>query len=112
MIQRDFQTDERLFEKLVALYNEEQITTQDAFTLRDLSLQCVVRVYIEAIRSGLTAIFLDQSREIVHQRYQQHQASSSTRGCITTVSRPLLPNPGILQHPLSQQRADQLNLVP
>lgn len=43
VIQRDFEGDERLFGKLVALYNEEQILSEDAFSLRDLSLQCAVR---------------------------------------------------------------------
>lgn len=42
MIEKDFNTDEKLFEKLVNLYNEEQILTKDGFSLRDLSLQCAV----------------------------------------------------------------------
>lgn len=42
VIQRDFEQDEKLFEKLVRLYNEEQTESQDGFTLRDLSLQCAV----------------------------------------------------------------------
>ncbi|CEP17288.1 hypothetical protein [Parasitella parasitica] len=42
VIQRDFEQDEKLFDKLVRLYNEEQTESKDAFTLRDLSLQCAV----------------------------------------------------------------------
>ncbi|GAN05157.1 hypothetical protein MAM1_0083c04626 [Mucor ambiguus] len=42
VIQRDFEHDEKLFDKLVRLYNEEQTQSKDAFTLRDLSLQCAV----------------------------------------------------------------------
>ncbi|KAG0165442.1 hypothetical protein DFQ30_008459 [Apophysomyces sp. BC1015] len=40
VIQKDFENDERLFDKLVRLYNEDQIRSKDAFSLRDLSLQC------------------------------------------------------------------------
>jgi hypothetical protein len=42
VIQKDFEQDEKLFDKLVRLYNEEQTESKDAFTLRDLSLQCAV----------------------------------------------------------------------
>ncbi|KAG1151478.1 hypothetical protein G6F37_000970 [Rhizopus arrhizus] len=42
VIQKDFEQDERLFDKLVKLYNEEQTESKDAFTLRDLSLQCAI----------------------------------------------------------------------
>ncbi|CEI94172.1 hypothetical protein RMCBS344292_08393 [Rhizopus microsporus] len=42
VIQKDFENDERLFDKLVKLYNEEQTESKDAFTLRDLSLQCAI----------------------------------------------------------------------
>lgn len=42
VIQKDFEQDERLFDKLVKLYNDEQTESKDAFTLRDLSLQCAI----------------------------------------------------------------------
>jgi hypothetical protein len=42
VIQKDFEQDEKLFDKLVRLYNEQQTESKDAFTLRDLSLQCAV----------------------------------------------------------------------
>ncbi|KAL0075593.1 mediator complex subunit 23-domain-containing protein [Phycomyces blakesleeanus] len=42
VIQKDFEGDERLFDKLVKLYNEEQILSKDAFSLRDLALQCAI----------------------------------------------------------------------
>lgn len=42
VIEKDFEKDERLFEKLVKLYNEDQMMTKDGFSLRDLSLQCAV----------------------------------------------------------------------
>ncbi|OBZ83488.1 Mediator of RNA polymerase II transcription subunit 23 [Choanephora cucurbitarum] len=42
VIQKDFEQDEKLFGKLVRLYNQEQTDSKDAFTLRDLALQCAV----------------------------------------------------------------------
>ncbi|KAI9285727.1 mediator complex subunit 23-domain-containing protein [Umbelopsis sp. AD052] len=42
VIQKDFEGDERLFDKLIRLYNEEQILTKGAFSLRDLALQCAI----------------------------------------------------------------------
>ncbi|KAI7901563.1 uncharacterized protein BX663DRAFT_513291 [Cokeromyces recurvatus] len=42
VIQKDFEQDERLFDKLVRLYNDQQTESKDAFTLRDLALQCAV----------------------------------------------------------------------
>jgi hypothetical protein len=42
VIQKDFEGDERLFDKVVRLYNEEQILTKGAFSLRDLALQCAI----------------------------------------------------------------------
>lgn len=42
VIQKDFEQDERLFDKLVRLYNPEQTESKDAFSLRDLALQCAV----------------------------------------------------------------------
>ncbi|RCI03032.1 Mediator of RNA polymerase II transcription subunit 23 [Rhizopus stolonifer] len=42
VIQKDFEQDEKLFDKIVKLYNEEQTESKDAFTLRDLSLQCAI----------------------------------------------------------------------
>ncbi|KAI9481474.1 MAG: hypothetical protein EXX96DRAFT_566905 [Benjaminiella poitrasii] len=42
VIQKDFEQDERLFDKLVRLYNDQQTQSKDAFTLRDLALQCAV----------------------------------------------------------------------
>lgn len=52
VIEKDFEKDERLFEKLVKLYNEDQMMTKDGFSLRDLSLQCAVSTrsekYMEA----------------------------------------------------------------
>ncbi|KAM3581516.1 hypothetical protein VKS41_006346 [Umbelopsis sp. WA50703] len=42
VIQKDFEGDEKLFDKLVRLYNEEQILTKGAFSVRDLALQCAI----------------------------------------------------------------------
>ncbi|KAI8352505.1 mediator complex subunit 23-domain-containing protein [Blakeslea trispora] len=42
VIQKDFEQEEKLFGKLVRLYNQEQTDSKDAFTLRDLALQCAV----------------------------------------------------------------------
>ncbi|KAI9013358.1 mediator complex subunit 23-domain-containing protein [Phycomyces nitens] len=52
VIQKDFEGDEHLFEKLVKLYNEDQILSKDAFSLRDLALQCAInhqKTYIKDI---------------------------------------------------------------
>ncbi|CAO3590219.1 unnamed protein product [Absidia cylindrospora] len=42
VIEKDFEKDERLFEKLVKLFNEDQMMTKDGFSLRDLALQCAI----------------------------------------------------------------------
>jgi hypothetical protein len=42
VIQKDFEQDEKLFDKLVRLYNEEQTESKEGFTLRDISLQCAL----------------------------------------------------------------------
>lgn len=42
VIAKDLAGDERLFDMLVKLYNEKQIKSRDAFSLRDLALQCAV----------------------------------------------------------------------
>ncbi|ORX51305.1 hypothetical protein DM01DRAFT_1337353 [Hesseltinella vesiculosa] len=50
VIEKDFETDERLFEKLVKLYNEDQIFSKDGFSLRDLSLQCAINLQKDHIK--------------------------------------------------------------
>ncbi|KAI9492493.1 mediator complex subunit 23-domain-containing protein [Zychaea mexicana] len=47
VISVDFNGDERLFGKLVALYNEDQAESEDAFSFRDLALQC--SIYLERL---------------------------------------------------------------
>ncbi|KAI8972683.1 hypothetical protein BDB01DRAFT_845071 [Pilobolus umbonatus] len=44
VIQRDLKEDEKLFGKLVKLYNFEQTESIDAFSIRDLSLQCAINL--------------------------------------------------------------------
>lgn len=58
VIVKDFEGDERLFGKLIALYNEDQTLSKDAFSLRDLSLQCAVSMLASletTVNSLLTA---------------------------------------------------------
>ena len=44
VIPGDFNGDEQLFDKMVALYNEDQTESADGFSLRDLALQCGVSI--------------------------------------------------------------------
>ncbi|KAI9313693.1 mediator complex subunit 23-domain-containing protein [Dichotomocladium elegans] len=50
VIQKDFEADEKLFSKLVSLYNEDQTQSVDAFSLRDLALQCSINLEQNFIR--------------------------------------------------------------
>ncbi|KAI8372734.1 mediator complex subunit 23-domain-containing protein [Radiomyces spectabilis] len=50
VIQKDFENEETLFDKLVCLYNEDQILSMDAFSLRDLSLQCAINHQKDSIK--------------------------------------------------------------
>ncbi|KAI7862073.1 mediator complex subunit 23-domain-containing protein [Spinellus fusiger] len=95
VIQKDFEGDERLFEKLVRLYNEEQILSKDAFSLRDLSLQCAInhqKAYIKDVtnikhRHPLVAASLlhaglcYQIQAYFNKRYHSNVPKDSTLFC-------------------------------
>ncbi|KAI8145206.1 mediator complex subunit 23-domain-containing protein [Fennellomyces sp. T-0311] len=50
VIPGDFEGDESLFGKLIALYNEDQTESEDAFSLRDLALQCTIYLQRQSIK--------------------------------------------------------------
>ncbi|CAG8556083.1 7213_t:CDS:10 [Paraglomus occultum] len=47
----DLSKDEKLFRMLSSLYNEKQITSKDAFYLRDLSLQCFMAYHQNSLNT-------------------------------------------------------------